>query len=162
MGCVERVTQTIFRKLQKLSKFGISDWKKHLFDAKKAYNISFNRAIGTSPWMMKYGMLPDLKIDHIYGRLLIKTDIRNLCETRNKRFVNYAKKDIVKGKIKDKRIFKIGDKLIVRSKIRVGKISNMCKDGFYIKDILSNDSYLVTNSSNKLYRVNKENIQMND
>lgn len=53
VGAVERVNQSLMRKLKKLTEFGIKSWEVLLPKATFALNISFNRSISTFPYIFK-------------------------------------------------------------------------------------------------------------
>lgn len=72
IGAVERVNQTLFNKLKKLCSYRDIGWDKHIEEAVYATNISFNRSINTSPYILTQGKHPDLKIDKKYGKTEIK------------------------------------------------------------------------------------------
>ncbi|KAI4292185.1 hypothetical protein PAPHI01_2496, partial [Pancytospora philotis] len=58
IGAVERVNQTLFGKLKKLTNFGEISWNDRLEQATKAVNMSFHRGLRTSPYIFKHGYLP--------------------------------------------------------------------------------------------------------
>ena len=47
----------MFEKLKKLTEFGKMNWEKLVAKATEATNISFNRSIQTSPFIMKFGKI---------------------------------------------------------------------------------------------------------
>lgn len=63
VGLVERMIQTLFRKLKKLCEFGLHKWESKLAPAVYATNVSYNRVLLTSPYIFKNGVAPLLKID---------------------------------------------------------------------------------------------------
>ena len=72
IGAVERANQTLINKLKKLCEYGRLDWANNLEKATHATNMSFNRRIGTSPYIMMFGKYPDLEVDKIFD----KTDMK--------------------------------------------------------------------------------------
>jgi hypothetical protein len=54
-GAIERVNQSLMNKIKKLSDFGRKPWTEFVDQATLAVNISYNRAIGTSPYFLKTG-----------------------------------------------------------------------------------------------------------
>ncbi|KAF9762051.1 Retrovirus-related Pol polyprotein from transposon 17.6 [Nosema granulosis] len=62
-GAVERAIQTFMNKLKKLTNYGEINWTKQVEAATLAVNLSFNRAIGNSPFVLKHGRLPELNVD---------------------------------------------------------------------------------------------------
>lgn len=53
-GVVERVNQTLWNKIRKISNFGSKSWGRAVKKAEFATNICFNRAINTSPYIAKF------------------------------------------------------------------------------------------------------------
>lgn len=155
MGAVERTNQTIFKKIRKLSKFGENDWKRIVEKATYAYNISFNRSIDCSPIQIKYGIIPDLLIDQSVGRINKKISIEYLRAKRDKKFYNYAKNNIEKGKILNKETYEIGDKVLVYKEMMGNKLAAKWLPGYEIKERILEDSYIVTKMGKK-YRINKD------
>lgn len=68
VGCVERVNQTLWIKLKKLTNYGETSWRSALEKATHAVNVSFNRAIGTSPFIFKFARSPEFEIDKSFDR----------------------------------------------------------------------------------------------
>lgn len=78
VGAVERANQTLMNILKKMTNFGDENWITKLQKANLAYNISFHRAINTSPYMLKFGKIPELEIDKEMNqseKLVSKTDL---------------------------------------------------------------------------------------
>jgi len=63
VGAVERANHTLMQKLKKLTNNYTLKWENYLEKATRAVNISYNKAIATSPIIIKYGILPDLPVD---------------------------------------------------------------------------------------------------
>ncbi|KAM0687953.1 retrotransposon-like protein 1 [Conglomerata obtusa] len=154
MGCVERANQTIFNKIKKLSDFGRLDWKRHVQQATEGYNMSFHRAIDTCPYMMKYGKLPQLKIDNKLDIEEITSSLDYLHNKRNEKYDAYSKTNIQKGNKGDNRIFKIGDKVLIYSD-KQNKIEAKWVEGYNIVKQENGQAFWVTNGV-KSYRLNKE------
>ncbi|KAF9742001.1 Gag-Pol polyprotein, partial [Nosema granulosis] len=66
-GAVERVIQTLRTRLRRMTNFGRSSWSPILAQATLAYNLSYNRAICTSPYIFKHGVQKELKVDDKFG-----------------------------------------------------------------------------------------------
>jgi hypothetical protein len=64
---VERVKQTFFNKLKKLSDFGRTEWITSVEEATTATNISYNRSIGTSLFIFRFGRMYEDEIDIEFG-----------------------------------------------------------------------------------------------
>lgn len=96
VGAVERCNQTIFTKLRKLSEFGVLPWEPLLDKAVYAYNISYHRALGTSPYILKTGQTPDFSIDKKFNIEVKKKNLVKLLQDRNLRWEKYSKQ-IEKG-----------------------------------------------------------------
>ena len=98
VGAIERANQTMFEKLKKLTEFGKMNWEKLVAKATEATNISFNRSIQTSPFIMKFGKVPMLEIDKEMGQNEIVKPIRESQHKRQEGLESYLSRDIVKGK----------------------------------------------------------------
>ncbi|KAM0678442.1 hypothetical protein COBT_004210, partial [Conglomerata obtusa] len=98
MGCIERVNQSFLCKLKALYDYKISNWEKQVNAATYAVNISYNRAIGTSPICYKFGMTPIFDIDKKHNIKSLKISKLKLIENRDNNFKKYSTKHILKGK----------------------------------------------------------------
>lgn len=123
-GLVERANQTLFRKIQKLSNFGEKDWKRVVQKAAYGYNISYNRSIDTSPILNQYETIPDLEVDTKFKKTVMTQPIIDVRSKGNYIVKSYGTKDIQKRRRKDKRQFKIDDKVPIFNEINVGKIAS--------------------------------------
>lgn len=158
-GAVERAIQTFMNKLKRLTEFekkSISQWTQQ---ATAAYNISFNRSIDSSPFILKYGRHPVMKVDK-----LLKIEIPNcpplqdIYEIRNKHWVSYSKKDIQEGIKSVPNDFKVGDKVLIYHEPLKGKLSSNWTTGFIILEKSSEDSYIVSNGKSTM-RLNKKHLK---
>jgi hypothetical protein len=132
MGLVERANQTLWKKLRKMSNFGELNWERLLDKAVYATNISFNRSIGTSPWIFKKQEDPVLVVDHEgngnrYDRQLLKTNRDNIR-------INYEK-EIRKGRRVCKGNFNIGDNVLVFRHLGSNKIQANWVKGILLKSL---------------------------
>ncbi|KAM0679957.1 hypothetical protein GINT2_001898 [Glugoides intestinalis] len=80
--------------MKKLANFGEKKWEPVIEMATRAYNVSFHRAINTSPYKLKYGEEPILEIASGDKVEISKAE---LMEQRDTHFENY-KRGISKGK----------------------------------------------------------------
>ncbi|KAF9762096.1 Transposon Ty3-G Gag-Pol polyprotein [Nosema granulosis] len=78
-GAFERVNQTLLNGLKKASDFGRYEWSHKVPQVTFVYNLAFNRALGTSPYIFKEGRQLDLEIDKSTGR----HGSKNIFETRS-------------------------------------------------------------------------------
>lgn len=159
-GAVERVIQTLRNKLKKLTNFGEKDWRKLLEKATLAVNLSYNRAISTSPYIFKNCKQLDLEIDREKqksSQLFTKED---LIRKRDLNFEKYSR-EIQKGKLTIKTNLVPGDRvLIYRSLIGGKKSEAKWKNGHQIIKKSSEDSYIVKCiKNNSTLRVNKRHIK---
>ena len=154
IGAVERVNQTVFNKLKKLCNFGEDNWDIHLKQATLATNISFNRSINTSPYILKYGMLPNFEIDKKFNKIDIAKDRPKIITARDEHFQKYAEKHIIKGKISAKNDYKIGENVLVFRKQLGDKLKSDWLEGFMIIEKITPDAYIVSNGKTKI-RANK-------
>lgn len=133
----------MFNKIRKLSEFGDLDWLLQVEKARRAYNLSYNRAIGTSPVSLKYKKMPLLDIDQRLGIQNHEQDVNALRQNRDEKFDEYAKKNIQKGKIEDTRKFFIGDRVLVYRPNAHPKIKSKWEEGYEIVEQLHDDAYMV-------------------
>ncbi|KAM0675251.1 hypothetical protein GVAV_001076 [Gurleya vavrai] len=108
--------------------------------------------------MIMFGTEPQLPNENIYNK---KPIISNLSQERTKRdlhFDQYSKNEIEKGKIRDNRVFKIGDKVMIHNQIGKGKIEQHWFKGYQIEKKTNESSYDVKKNGKKI-RVNKESIK---
>ncbi|KAM0685722.1 hypothetical protein COBT_003062 [Conglomerata obtusa] len=104
--------------------------------------------------MMKYGKLPQLKIDDKLKIEEITSSLDYLHNKRNMKYDAYAKTNIQKGIKGDNRIFKIGDKVLIYSD-KQNKIEAKWVEGYNIVKQENDQAFWVT-SGVKSYRLNKE------
>lgn len=159
VGCVERVNQTLVRKLRKISNFDTENWEENLAKAVLATNISFHKAIGTSPYRLKYGKSYNVDIDSKYNLPETNYPIQNLIENRNKNFAKYAKKEIEKGQKSYTAQFKANDRVFIYKNEHSSKFAANWQDGYVIVQVLPHDSYIVTNGQHK-FHLNKGYIKL--
>ena len=158
VGAVERVNQTLMNKLKKLTEFGEKDWIPLLQAATEATNISFQRAIGTSPYVLKYGKNPILAIDEITG---IQPKQKNLISLRAKRDDNwkrYVKNNIQKGKVEIKNNLRIGDPVLVFREPLKNKFAEAWFPGYKIIKEISPDGFEIQKGSSRI-RANKKHLK---
>ncbi|KAF9763004.1 Retrovirus-related Pol polyprotein from transposon [Nosema granulosis] len=155
-GAVERVIQTFMGKLKKLSEFGRKNWKKMVEPATLAVNLSFNRAIGTSPFVFTMNRLPELEIDRELGQPRISITKKE-CENKRKVVLRRYREAIIKGKKRNTRTYKIGDKVLIFRETQ-NKMKPNWHEGYKITEVLSEDSYLVKKNGREI-RVNKNHIK---
>ncbi|KAF9760555.1 Transposon Tf2-6 polyprotein, partial [Nosema granulosis] len=158
VGCVERVNQTLWNKVRKLSNFGKRCWEKVVPLATYAVNISFNRAIGTSPFLMKHGRTPELKTDKMLGIPSTDVDLVRLYDRRQHNLEKY-RKSITKGCIEIPTTFKIGDRVLVFKKKLSNKLLSCWTPGYVVVGMIPPDAYLVK-SGNTTIRLNKSHLKL--
>ncbi|MGL5773036.1 MAG: DDE-type integrase/transposase/recombinase [Bacteroidales bacterium] len=154
MGCVERVNQTLLRKLRKLCNYDESRWEEKLNQAVSAVNLSFHRALQTSPYVFKNGHHPVFNIDKKYGIGKINKAIQFSKQARDDNFPTYADKNIRKGEVKCYADFQEGDKVLIYKETLGNKFGTNWEDGFIIIKKIHEDAYIVSNGE-KTIRLNK-------
>ena len=157
VGAVERVNQTLMNILKKLTNFGELCWKRGLQKAIWAYNISLHRAINTSPYILKYGRIPELKIDQELNQpeiIIAKT------ESQNKRDIHFQKysKAIEKGSKVVKYNLQEDDPVLIFRPPLNDKMKEKWIPGFRITGKILPDAYIVTDGV-KEYRLNKAHVK---
>ncbi|MGL5708693.1 MAG: reverse transcriptase domain-containing protein [Aeromonas sp.] len=159
VGVVERVNQTLMKKLRKLCNYGEKPWENFLIQATTAVNASYNRSIRTSPYIIKNGRTPVVDIDNRLGvKQQIVTKIEAI-ENRNKHFQAYAKKYIEKGRKTSKNNFCVGDKVLVYRNVNADKFRTGWRDDYTVCKHILPDAYIVEKDGASL-RVNKNSIKM--
>lgn len=63
VGAIEKANQILMNIIRKLSNFGNESWDKIFYKATFVQNISFNRAIITSPYILIKLKVPKFEID---------------------------------------------------------------------------------------------------
>lgn len=121
VGAVERANQTLTGILKKLTSFGTTDWGEELEKATFAYNISFHRAINTSPFILKYGKRPTLNTEDFPETEELARD--ELMKQREDHFERY-KKCIEKGKRTVPYNLKIGDRVLIYNRPLSAKLDS--------------------------------------
>lgn len=158
IGCVERVNQTLWRKIQKLSDFGLKSWEKAVPLATKAVNLSYNRAIGTAPYCIKTGLLPELPIDKQLGQETISINQHKLSSIINKAKRSYYN-NFTTGKRSAPNEFQIGDRVLVFKKNLSNKLKSNWIQGFVIDSKIPPDAYIVKSKTSTL-RLNKCHLKL--
>lgn len=158
-GAVERLNQTIMEKLRKIANYKRKNLKRNLELATYATNISFNRAIGTSPFVLKSGKEPVMEIDRRYGKTTGIIPATQRWSERDKNWKKYANKAIEKGKVVTTANFATGDKVLVYKTTETDKFAAKWMPGFKITKRIPPDAFEVENGKEK-YRVNKKHIKL--
>ncbi|KAF9762243.1 Gag-Pol polyprotein [Nosema granulosis] len=158
-GAVERVNQTLRTRLRRITDFGRLSWCSLLPRATLAYNLSFNRAIGTSPFIFKHGVQKEIGVDKILGGLPRRHSMQDIIDHRNRNFETYEK-SMVKGKRSIQRNLRIGDKVLIFRDLVGDKMAEKWWRGYVITDFIGDDAYMVRQvDGNSLLRVNKRHIK---
>jgi hypothetical protein len=132
---------------------------KKVEDATWAINLSYNRAIGTSPYILNYGKNfvsnNDLKRGCV-GKIFER---KGLYTKRDACFEKY-KKHIIKGKVLLKCDIKVGEKVFVFRPKTSNKLKANWYGGFVVVDVVPPDAFLVRKlGSEIIWRVNKRHIK---
>lgn len=91
-GAVERGIQSLFNILKRQTNYGEKNWKPWVERATLAYNLSYNRAIGTSPYIFKNGSQKIFEIDKKLGVKPKNYSKQVLIQRRDENFKKYEKK----------------------------------------------------------------------
>ena len=158
VGAVERVNQTLMNILKKITNFGESSWRTKLSNAVLAYNISLHRAINTSPYILKYGKVPELPIDMETEKIEIILPRSEILAERDIHFNRYAKKSIQKGTKIVKYDLSVGDRVLVFRPLLKDKFKEKWSPGFTIQEKVLPDAYIATDGKRQ-YRFNKAHIK---
>lgn len=124
IGAIERSNKSLLDKLRCLNEFNDENWEKKIKNATYALDISFNRSIDSSPFILKFGMEPIFPINFklkIYKR---KIPIQKSVENRNSKFPIYVKKNITNSKIKTRNNYYVGEYVLIYHSIITEKLSS--------------------------------------
>ncbi|KAM0677906.1 hypothetical protein BDAP_001585 [Binucleata daphniae] len=119
-----------------------------------AVNVSYHRALRTSPYVFKYGKEPIFEIDKKHNIQAKNYSLLELEHAKKQNWEDYAKNNIEKGKIECKLKFKVGDRCLIYKELLGNKMSTGWQNGYTVVEILENDSYVVSDGKIKL-RLNK-------
>lgn len=159
-GAVERFNGTLLTKIKKLSNFGKTDWDNVLEPATKAYNVSFHRAIGCSPYEFLHGKIPLFSIDpkHLPESFTREIPRETLERTRMKILKRYHEE--FKGKVAMKNEFSVGDRVLRHIPTqRPSKLEPTWEPGYTVDRRLGDEAYLIS-KGNTNFRVNKTHIKL--
>ncbi|MGL5708894.1 MAG: reverse transcriptase domain-containing protein [Aeromonas sp.] len=159
-GLVERTNQTLWRKLKKLSKFGQLPWEKYVNKAVYSINISPQRSIGTSPWIMKNLHDPVFNFEKKYTNKVPETYKREELEKIRKKIHEKYMKEITKGVWKAKYDFKYGDPVYLYVETPSNKLSQRWKKGYKVTALVEPDAVIVSDGKS-YFRVNKTRVKLN-
>ncbi|KAI5150401.1 hypothetical protein ENBRE01_1475 [Enteropsectra breve] len=157
VGGVERANQSLWRNIQKLSRYGIDNWETTIQRALWAMNISHCRPIGTSPYILKFMKHPSLEID---AKLSCSMPIINESKVKNN-LMSLRKqydREIVRGKRYIPRDISIGEHVLIYRKDISNKMKEKWHTGYIVTKHIGEDAYEVKNN-NRQYRLNKEYVK---
>ncbi|KAI5152581.1 hypothetical protein ENBRE01_2934, partial [Enteropsectra breve] len=139
-----------------LTNFGRLPWAKFLEKATEAYNISYHRAINTSPFMLKYGKTPQISIGgkEVLSTEYSKSQLNNMRDTHFKHY----QKAIQKGKKEIKKVFQVGDPVLIFNPPLSQKLKEKWHSGYKVIKIVEPDAYIVLKEG-KEFRINKSHIK---
>ncbi|KAF9762487.1 Transposon Tf2-11 polyprotein [Nosema granulosis] len=157
-GIVERANQTLWNKVRKICHFGRSNWEKAVSLATYAVNISFNRAIGTFPFLIRHGRTPELETDKMLGFTPTEVDLNKLYDRRQINLEKY-KNSITKGCIETPTTFKVGYNVLVFKKKLSNKLLSCWTPGYKFFRKIPPDAYVVR-SGNTTLRGNKSHLKL--
>lgn len=121
-------------------------------------NIAFDRAIGTSPYILKWSKSPELEIDKEFSLPTHRLNKDSLINKRNQNFEKY-KKSIQKGNIVAKSDFSIKDRVLIFRENNSNKLKENWHEGFVITDRILPDAFIVRNGK-RFLRVNKSHVKL--
>ena len=111
-GAVEKVIETIMNKIKRLTEFGKERWSKAVERATLEVNLSYNRAIETSSFILTKGRLPELDIDKELMQPRIYVSKISIKNRRDSKFKKY-KSQIFKGKRELQKSYSIGEVVLI-------------------------------------------------
>ena len=158
VGAVERVNKISWDKIRKLSNFGTRSWERCVEEAVFGINISFHRALGTSPYIWTHGKIaPEIlkTVPHLNKEMKINKE--NLIHKRQKIWDRYAK-EIEKGQRTLPYNLEIGDPVLIYKNPPGNKLKAKWIQGYKIIDKSPPDGYLVSNNKSH-FKLNKVHIK---
>lgn len=158
MGLVERANQTLWNKIRLLSQFGKLSWERATAEAVKAMNISFNRAIGTSPYIAVFGEEPTLQIDAKFTHKVPKPILISKIHNEIKQYRVGYYKSIQKGVTKVVRDIIAGTKVLIFNQPPRKPLEPQWISGFTVVRPIGRDAYEVTDGQ-RIYRLNKIHVK---
>jgi G:T-mismatch repair DNA endonuclease (very short patch repair protein) len=159
VGAVERVNATLMNKIRKLSNFNENNLTEVLKRVTLAVNVSYNRSIGTSPFVVMYGKQPKFVFEASFDMTNQEVDMAATKNKRDEHWNRYAKRNIEKGRTLITMDMNVGDNVMIFKKPMSNKFSRNWWGGYWITDIIPPDAYLVTDGKRR-FRVNKKHIKI--
>ena len=157
-GAVERANQTLWHKIKTLSVFGEKPWEHAVSKAARGMNLSYSRAIGTSPYLARFGREPILKIDSELGSSGgVEYSTKEIAEQIQKHRLKYAK-EVEKGTRTQKRDIEIGARVLVYVPLPRAPLEPSWEPGFTVCRHIGEDAYEVCNGVRKR-RLNKIHVK---
>lgn len=158
-GLVERYNQALWSKIRKISEFGSKSWVNCVEKAVFGCNISFNRAIGTSPYIARFGRQPGLEIDKAYNL----DEMKPRCIEKIHDEIRVANKKYVASQSKKgpelKRDIQLGSRVLVYNHTPSSPLDRRWKPGFRVVGLEGLDSYVLEHGKRK-YRYNKIHVKI--
>lgn len=159
VGCIERANQSLLNKIRKLNNYEIRGWEKVVARAVYGLNISVNRAIGLSPFVLKYFKQPKFNSDIKYGKENQNYNVVELLSRRKKNFLEFSEKHIKRNQERKKK-YKVGDGVLRYKEAVENKLGSNWEEGFVVVNIVSDHAYVVKKEG-KSYRVNERHLRLN-
>ncbi|KRH91829.1 putative transposable element, partial [Pseudoloma neurophilia] len=128
-------------KLRKLAGFNKSKWREYVQMATLSINLSFHRALGTSPFIWKEERQPELPFERKMNIQRIFVNKEEMIQKRQKIWQKYQK-DIVKGKKFIDDSLEPGDSVFLY-RPRQSKMQNGWQNGFKVIKGIGHDVFLV-------------------
>ena len=157
-GSIERLNQTITRKLKKMTNFGEIDWAVVLPKAVIAYNNSYSRAIDSSPCQL-FGERMTVSIDSKYFGSNDESMINTDEEQAKARLKILRYRDKIKKDAKEDEIIELYDQILYAiPSENLDKLSTVWKyKGTVVEKLFK--AYKVLTEDNKLIIVNMKYIK---
>lgn len=112
IGAVERANKSLMNILKKMSNFGFTKSENLLKNAIHALNISYNRSIGTSHYILKRHKLLFIGIDKSLDTKVIHRPFEVVSGRREAFLPEYVRKSIIKGTKSRSSDFTAGDRVL--------------------------------------------------
>lgn len=156
-GAVERAICTYRNKLRKMAENSVEKWQHQVPGVTKAMNMSFHRAIDTSPDILRTGQTQILPIDKQLGVTGKNFNKEALHERISQKRPKY-RKEIEKGKVLRRVQFKIGDRVYLFRKAS-NKMASNWHGGYVIVRKIHENAYEVKRGG-RILRANKVHLKL--
>jgi hypothetical protein len=159
-GAIERFNDTMMRKLRKLSNYSPEVWDRYVRQTEYAYNRSFHRALGCSPFEFFYKQHSIFKADQGLLSQNFKVEIpEKALETLKENITRRYDKEF-EGNATARSDFKEGERVLKYNfSPQISKIAPHWDTGYTIKKIKAGSEAFTVEKDGILYEANKAHLK---